>query len=56
MGTVDKCHESIASGINKAVLRIAGLLAIAVLGIVVLSAFTINLDSHLAALRVSPQV
>jgi len=34
--------------------RVAGLLAIAIFGIVVLSVFTSSLDSHLATLHLSP--
>src|SRR5437660_1809734 len=54
MGAVDQRHAGIASGINNAVSRTAGLLAIAVLGIVVVSVFTSSLDSHLATLHLSP--
>jgi predicted MFS family arabinose efflux permease len=54
LGAVEKRHAGIASGINNAVARVAGLLAIAVLGIVVLAAFKISLDSQFAALHLSP--
>ena len=56
MDAVDQRHAGVASGINNAVSRTAGLLAIAVLGIVMLAAFTNSLDSHLAMLKISPQV
>jgi EmrB/QacA subfamily drug resistance transporter len=56
MGAVDTRHAGVASGINNAVSRTAGLLAIAVLGIVVLTAFNINLDQHLATLHIPPTV
>ncbi|HET9919024.1 MAG TPA: MFS transporter [Ktedonobacteraceae bacterium] len=56
MGAVEQRHAGIASGINNAVSRTAGLLAIAVLGIVVFSVFTSSLDSHLATLHLSPAV
>src|SRR2546428_4582380 len=56
MGAVDQRHAGIASGINNAVSRTAGLLSIAVLGIVMLAAFTSSLDSHLAMLKISPQL
>lgn len=51
MGAVDAHRAGTASGINNAVSRTAGLLAIAVLGIVVLAVFNGSLDSHLAALN-----
>ncbi len=56
MGAVENRHAGIASGINNAAARAAGLLAIAVLGIVMISAFNNNLDSHLAQLQLSPEV
>src|SRR2546428_630512 len=56
MGAVDQRHVGIASGINNAVSRTAGLLSIAILGIVALSAFNVSLDSHLATLHLAPGV
>jgi len=56
MGAVEQRHAGIASGINNAVSRVAGLLAIAIFGIVVLSIFTSSLDSQLATLHLSPGV
>jgi len=56
MGAVEQRHAGIASGINNAVSRTAGLLAIAVFGIVALSVFTSSLQSHLATLHLSPGV
>jgi EmrB/QacA subfamily drug resistance transporter len=44
---VDQRHAGVASGVNNAVARIAGLLAIAVVGAVVASAFSSALDSRL---------
>src|SRR5256885_16559435 len=40
MNSVDRDHVGAASGINNAVARVAGVLAIAVLGIVMVSAFS----------------
>src|SRR3989442_15720520 len=48
MGSVDTQHVGTASGVNNAVSRTAGLLAIAVLGIVILAVFSSSLLSHLA--------
>ena len=50
MGSVDSQRAGIASGINNAVARTAGLLAIAALGIVALAMFSSSLDSNLNAL------
>lgn len=51
MQAVDKEHSGTASGINNAVARVAGLLAIAVLGIVMLAAFRSHLQRSLAQVR-----
>jgi len=56
MGAVETHHAGIASGINNAVSRIAGLLVIAVLGVLVLVAFNSNLDNHLASLNLPAEV
>ena len=56
MGAVEQRHAGIASGINNAVSRTAGLLAIAILGIVVLSAFNAGFDGQLATLHLAPDV
>jgi len=53
MGAVDPDHAGAASGINNAVARVAGLLAIAVFGIVMVNAFGVRLDHELAILEVS---
>ncbi|HWE64180.1 MAG TPA: MFS transporter [Chloroflexota bacterium] len=56
LGAVDSRQSGIASGVNNAVSRAAGLLAIAVLGIVVSAIFSSSLDSRMAALRVPAAV
>jgi len=56
MGAVKVSQAGIASGINNAVSRTAGLLAIAVLSIVVLNAFNRSLDRRLATLGIPPEV
>ena len=48
MTAVDRDHSGVASGINNAVARVAGLLAIAVFGIVMVNAFAARLDHRLA--------
>ena len=54
MGAVDPQRSGIASGINNAVARTAGLLAVAVLGLVALAVFSPNLENYLATIPLSP--
>jgi EmrB/QacA subfamily drug resistance transporter len=54
MNSVDRNRVGAASGINNAVARVAGVLAIAALGIVMVSAFSARLDSKLASFSLSP--
>jgi hypothetical protein len=56
MSSVDQDRAGTASGINNAVARIAGLLAIAVLGGVMVRAFSTRLDRDLAHLPIPPDV
>jgi EmrB/QacA subfamily drug resistance transporter len=56
MGAVDARRSGIASGINNAVARTAGLLAVAMLGLVALAIFSVNLDSQVGTLPISPGI
>jgi hypothetical protein len=49
MNAVPRNRVGVASGINNAVARTAGLLAIAALGVVMLQVFNRSLDHHLSA-------
>ena len=50
MGAVEVSHAGVASGINNAVSRVAGLLAVAVCGIVLVAGFDAGRESRLARL------
>jgi EmrB/QacA subfamily drug resistance transporter len=50
---VEERHAGIASGVNNALARVAGLIAIAALGAVVAVHFSAVLDQHLAGVRLS---
>jgi len=56
MGSVDRHHAGTASGVNNAVSRAGGLLAIAVLGVVLRSRFDHVLDARLDGMNVSASV
>src|SRR3989442_14906362 len=54
MNAVEVRHAGIASGINNAVARAAGLLAVAVLSVLVLHVFNRELDRRLSGMSLSP--
>lgn len=56
MTSVDQEHVGAASGINNAVARVAGVLAIAVFGIVMVKTFGSRLEQSLAKLPVAPSI
>jgi EmrB/QacA subfamily drug resistance transporter len=56
MSSVDQEHVGAASGVNNAVARMAGVLAIAVLGIVLVKAFGTRLEQSLAKLPVAQNI
>jgi EmrB/QacA subfamily drug resistance transporter len=54
MNSVDENRVGVASGINNAVARVAGVLAVAVLGIVMAKAFSYQLNNSLAHIPLPP--
>ncbi len=54
LNSVSVAQAGIASGINNAISRLAGLLSVAVFGVVLLSAFHANLNPRLKALHLPP--
>jgi MFS family permease len=56
MGSVEAQHAGVASGVNNAVARAAGLLAVAALGLVVVAGFNRELDGELATMSLPDSV
>lgn len=55
MASVHDAFAGTASGVNNAVSRVAGLFAIAIFGVVMVTVFTTRLDTRLAASHLSPE-
>jgi EmrB/QacA subfamily drug resistance transporter len=56
MSAVEERHAGAASGINNAISRIAGMLAVALLGSIAVGVFGAALDARLADRRVPPEI
>ena len=54
--SVEKGRSGLASGVNNAAARVAGLLAVAVLGLLVYGAFSTNLDARLEGMDLPGEV
>ena len=54
MNSVEQAHAGTASGINNAVSRVAGVLAVAIFGIIMVSAFSNKLQHALSGLNLAP--
>jgi hypothetical protein len=56
LGSVESEHSGLASGVNNAVTRVAGLLAVAVLGAFIYGAFSSNLDARMEGMDMPGEV
>jgi MFS family permease len=56
LGSVDREHSGLASGVNNAVARVAGLLAVALLGVFVYGVFSASLDARLDKMDLSREI
>jgi EmrB/QacA subfamily drug resistance transporter len=56
LGSVEGEHSGLASGVNNAVARVAGLLAVAVLGVFAYGAFSATLDARLESMELPGEV
>ena len=56
LSSVDREHSGLASGVNNAVARVAGLMAVALLGVFVYGVFSMSLDARLHSMDLSEEV
>jgi EmrB/QacA subfamily drug resistance transporter len=56
LSSVESEHSGLASGVNNAMARLAGLMAVAVLGVFVYGAFSTNLDARSESMDLSSDV
>jgi EmrB/QacA subfamily drug resistance transporter len=56
MGAIESAHSGVASGINNTVARVAGLLAIAVFGVILARSFSADVRPRLNSLSLAPEV
>lgn len=56
MRSSDDRHAGAASGINNAIARIAGMLAVALLGAIAIGVFARTIDERLTQMRVAPEI
>ncbi len=56
LGSVESEHSGLASGVNNAVTRVAGLLAVAVLGVLVYGAFSASLDARMEEMEMPGEI
>ena len=56
MNSVERDRAGTASGINNAIARVAGVLAVAILGLVMVKAFSSKLEGSLAHLNLPPRL
>jgi EmrB/QacA subfamily drug resistance transporter len=56
LNAVEGPHSGLASGVNNAVCRAGGLLAVAILGALISTGFSTHLDARLEAMELSPEV